>query len=83
MHALYPGPHDVGIRIPSHLREDRFCRGFHHALQGGQITRVEQLKLSFREGYRCGKLYLRDLRRHQGIIQFPMRVRVRMTAVMH
>ena len=47
MHALYPGPRDVGIRIPSHLREARFCRGFRHALQGGQITRAEQLKLSF------------------------------------
>lgn len=83
MQTLYPSPQEVGIRIPSHLREDRFCRGFLHALQGGQINRVEQLRLSFREGYRCGKLYLRELRRQHGILQFPMRARVRMTAVLH
>lgn len=83
MQAHYPSPRDVGIKIPIHLREDRFCRGFRHALAGGQITQVEQLKLSFREGYRCGKLYLRELRRRQGILSFPMRARVRVRAVLH
>lgn len=83
MQTHYPSPHDVGIKIPAHLREDRFCRGFRHALTGGQITQAAQLKLSFREGYRCGKLYLRELRRYQGILPFPMRARVRMRAVLH
>jgi len=83
MHYHYPSPAEVGIIIPTHLREDRFCQGFGHALRGGQITQVEQLKLSFREGYRCGKLYLRDLRRSQGIVDFPMRARVRMRAIIH
>jgi hypothetical protein len=83
MQAHYPNPHELGIPIPAHLRKDRFCRGFHHALTGRQITRVEHLKLSFREGYRCGKLYLRELRRRQGILQFPMRARVRISAIMH
>jgi hypothetical protein len=83
MQYHYPSPAEVGIVIPTHLREDRFCQGFDHALRGGQITRVEHLKLSFREGYRCGKLYLRALRRRQGIMDFPMRARVRMRAVMH
>jgi hypothetical protein len=83
MHTHYPSPDEVGIAIPPHLREDRFCHGFHHALSGGHITQVDQLKLSFREGYRCGKLYLRELRRQRGILQFPMRARVRMRAVMH
>ena len=82
MPAHYPSPDEVGIRIPPHLREDRFRNGFLHALCGGQITQVEQLKLSFREGYRCGKLYLREVRRRQGILQFPLRARVRMHAVM-
>ena len=83
MQAYYPSPNEVGIAIPAHLREDRFCHGFSHALKGGQITQVEHLKLSFREGYRCGKLYLRELRRQQGILQFPMRARIRMRAVLH
>lgn len=83
MQTHYPSPDEVGIVIPAYLREDRFCHGFRHALMGRQITRVEQLKLSFREGYRCGKLYLRELRRRQGVLQFPMRARVRMRAVMH
>ena len=83
MQAHYPSPHEVGITIPAHLREDRFCNGFNHALKGGQITEVEHLKLSFREGYRCGKLYLRELRRQRGVLQFPMRARVRMRAVIH
>jgi len=83
MQYHYPSPAEVGIAIPRHLREDRFCQGFKHALCGGQITKVEQLKLSFREGYRCGKLYLREYRRRQGIVAFPMRARVRMRAVLH
>jgi len=83
MQCHYPSPTEVGIVIPSHLRKDRFCHGFNHALKGGQITRVEHLKLSFREGYRCGKLYLRALRRRQGILEFPMRARVRMRAILH
>jgi len=83
MQVDYPSPQEAGIAIPAHLRKDRFCHGFNHALRGGNITRVEHLKLSFREGYRCGKLYLRELRRSQGILQFPMRARVRMRAVLH
>lgn len=82
MQAVYPDPHQVGIHIPGHLREDRFCSGFEHALRGGQLNRVEYLRLSFREGYRAGKLYLRACRRQLGIIEFPMKARVRMR-VMH
>lgn len=73
----YPEPQDVGITIPRHLMQDRFRSGFRHALKGGQITLVKQLRLSFREGYRAGKLYLRELRRSRGIIDFPMQARVR------
>lgn len=83
MQTHYPSPDEVGIKIPAYLRADRFCHGFTHALKGGQITQVEHLKLSFREGYRCGKLYLRELRRRQGVLQFPMRARIRMRAVFH
>jgi hypothetical protein len=52
--------------------------GFEHALKGGHLNRVEYLKLSFREGYRIGKLYLREVRRSRGILQFPMKAHVHM-----
>jgi len=80
MQYIYPEPQDVGIEIPVHLRKDRFCNGFEHALKGGQITEVKQLRLSFREGYRAGKLYLRDLRRATGMVNFPVQGRIRFTA---
>ena len=76
----YPAPSDVGIRIPRCLIEARFKQGFRHALEGGQIRTVEQLRLSFREGFRAGKCYARDLRRARGILDFPMNARVRVVA---
>ncbi len=79
MRYTYPEPEDVGIAIAPHLRKDRFHCGFRHALEGGQITQVKQLRLSFREGYRAGKLYLRDVRRQQGITNFPLQGRIRFT----
>jgi len=74
----YPTPQELGIRIPLHLRKARFMRGFEHALKGRQLDQVEYLKLSFREGYRTGKLYLREVRRRRGILEFPMKAQVRM-----
>ncbi len=80
MEYSYPSPQDAGIRIPSHVMEDRFCAGFRHGLRGGQLDRVEYMRLSFREGFRASKLYLRALRRSRGILEFPARWRVRMRA---
>ncbi len=77
MPCSYPQPDDIGIPIPRHLIEERFRRGFRHALEGGQITDVQQLRRSFREGFRAGKLYLRHARRVRGVVDFPMRGRVR------
>lgn len=77
MQYTYPTPSDVGIQIPSRLIVERFNRGFLHALKGGQITQPKQLRLSFREGYRAGKLYLRELRRARGILNFPLQGRIR------
>lgn len=80
-HATYiPTPEDIGLRIPRHLMEDRFREGFHHALTGGQINRVEYLRLSFREGFRAGKLYLKEVRRARGIVEFPLTGKIRMRA---
>ncbi len=77
-----PEPQELGIRIPRTLIKDRFRSGFRHALQGGQLNRVEYLRLSFREGYRAGKLYLRDLRRAQGIVNFPLQGKMRFRATL-
>ena len=81
MDQVYPTPQEAGIRIPPNLQKDRFCAGFRHALGGGQLDRVEYMKQSFREGFRAAKLYLRDLRRSRGIIDFPARWRLRTKAV--
>lgn len=74
----YPSPQEVGIQIPAHLIEERFHSGFLHALKGGQLNKPEFLRLSFREGFRIGKLYLRYVRRSRGIVEFPMKAQVRM-----
>ena len=78
MKHSYPQPEDVGIKIPMYLIKDRFRQGFSHALHGRQITQCEHLKLSFREGYRAGKLFLRELRKESNIIEFPMKAKVTM-----
>jgi hypothetical protein len=75
MRYVYPEPRDVGIKIPGHVKEERFCAGFKHALMGGQLDHVEYFRLSFREGYRAAKLYLRFRRRQMGLLQFPVQGR--------
>ena len=80
MENSYPEPEDVGVRVPHHVKHDLFCAGFKHGLKGGHLDKVEYMRLSFREGYRASKLYLRSLRRSRGIIEFPTRWRVRIRA---
>ncbi len=77
----YPTPEDIGIRIPASLRRERFRRGFDHGLRGGQLDRVDYFRLSFRLGFRSAKLYLREVRRHRGILEFPMPPRWRLTTI--
>lgn len=77
----YPTPEDIGLRIPSTLRRDRFRNGFHHALRGGHLDSVDCFRLSFRLGYRAAKLYLREVRRRRGILEFPLRTRVRLRSI--
>jgi len=81
MRYTYPSPRDIGFKIPTHLREQRFKAGFQHALEGGHLTQVEYFRRSFRLGFRVAKLYLRDVRRRQGILDFPLRARVRLRAI--
>ena len=78
MTPQYPIPQEVGIQIPAHLIEERFRSGFLHALKGGQLNKAEFLRQSFREGFRAGKLYLREVRRSMDIVEFPMKAKVHM-----
>jgi hypothetical protein len=41
---------------------------------------VEYFRLSFRMGYRKGKLYLKQVRKRRGIIEFPMQARFKVRA---
>lgn len=77
MRSTLPQPREVGIHPPANVLRDRYEAGFEHALQGGQLHQVEFLRRSFRMGYRAAKLYLKELRRKQGIIEFPAQGRVR------
>jgi hypothetical protein len=75
MSSDYPTPEEVGIKIPKQLREDWFNQGFEHALKGHNLSCPVHLKRSFMEGYRAAKLYLRELRKRQGIVGFPIQGR--------
>lgn len=81
MLASYPKPRDLGLKIPANLIEARFNAGFDHALKGGHLTQIEYFRRSFRLGFRSAKLYLREVRRKRGIVEFPLRGRVRLRAV--
>lgn len=81
MLAAYPKPHDVGLKIPPDLIETRFNAGFEHALKGGQLTQVEYFRRSFRLGFRSAKIYLREVRRRRGIVEFPLQGRVKLRAI--
>ena len=75
----YPTPDDAGIKIPPCLMAERFAAGFDHGLKGGQLDHVEYFRRSFRLGFRAAKLYLREVRRRRGVLQFPARYRVRLS----
>ena len=77
MQYHYPTAEEVGVKIPAHLRKARFENGFLHALKGLHLTDREHLRLSFREGYRMGKLYLRHVRKQRGILEFPMKAKMK------
>ncbi len=81
MKHSYPTPQALDLKIPPDLRENRFNAGFEHALKGGHLTHAEYFRRSFRLGFRAAKLYLRELRRQRGILDFPMRARFRLKAV--
>jgi len=81
MQATYPTAQQIGLKLPPNLIEHRFNAGFEHALRGGHLTDVEYFRRSFRLGFRSAKLYLRELRRQRGIVEFPIHGRIRLRAV--
>jgi len=76
----YPNPEHVGIRPDPDLIPERFRAGFRHALRGQPLSDPDHLRRSFREGFRAAKLFLREVRRQRGILQFPVRGRIRCRA---
>lgn len=81
MNRAYPTPDEAGVRIPRSLRADRFAAGFEHGLAGRKLDRPEYFRESFRMGFRAAKLYLRRLRRQQGLIEFPQKMKFRVCAI--
>lgn len=81
MPVSVPTPADLGLRIPANLRAPRFNAGFEHAMRGGHLTDPEYFRLSFRMGFRAAKLCLREIRRRQGIREFPLHARIRLRAL--
>lgn len=79
--STYPTPQALGLAVPRCYRAEPYQAGFQHALRGGQLRVSAHLRLSFRAGFRAGKLYLRELRRARGILTFPLlgRIRLRVT----
>ena len=69
------------IEIPAGLIEERYKAGFNHSISGGHLTEPDHFKKSFRLGFRAGRLHLRELRKRQGILEFPMKGRIKNTAV--
>ncbi len=76
----YPSVAEAGIAVPRRLHADRFEAGFEHGLRGGKLDQVEYLRLSFREGFRAAKLYLKALRKERGIVAFPLQGRIKTRA---
>ena len=65
-----PTPAEVGIVVPDHIDKSLFEAGFQHGLHSNELV---EFKASFRAGFRAAKLHLRDLRRAQGVVDFPAR----------
>ncbi len=68
-------PEEVGVKVPRSYKKKVFEAGFEHGIKGGNLDQIKYFKLSFREGFRAAKLYLRALRKQQGVVNFPMQGR--------
>jgi len=73
MKKILPRPKIVDVVIPKGVDSEMYQAGFEHSVTGGQITKREHLKASFRLGFRNGRLYLKELRKKKGILEFPIK----------
>jgi hypothetical protein len=73
-------PRALDIAWATRFRPERYNAGYAHGLRGGRLDRVEYLRLSFRAGFRAAKLHAREWRRRQGIVEFPMRFKFRLSS---
>ena len=71
MQYRYPTPSEAGVDIPPVVHEKLFNEGFRYGLEGGSLDKPACMRFSFRMGVRAAKFYLRQVRRSQGIIEFP------------
>lgn len=67
-------PETFGIKVPVDLDEQLFRAGFAHGMMSNQLT---IFKKSYCEGFRIAKLLCKELRKEQGIIDFPMKARIK------
>lgn len=68
-----PHASEVGLHIPTHVDKKLFEQGFSRGMQSNTLT---IFKASYRAGFRAAKLTLRELRRQQGIVDFPVRAKM-------
>ena len=71
-------PQDFGIKIPANLVKEDFVAGFEHGIKSNTLTKF---KLSYRMGFRTAKLLLIELRKQQGVLQFPMKAKFKLKAI--
>lgn len=70
---------EVTVVVPAYVIEELYIAGYEHSMRGGNLTKREHFKASFRLGFRTAKLELKEIRRRRGIIDFPMNAKVKMT----
>jgi len=63
-------PEDYGITIPATLNREEFLKGFAHGMKSNKLT---IFKKSYCAGFRTAKLLSTELRKQQGIIDFPFK----------
>ncbi len=68
------------MQIPPRVEARLFAAGWRHGLRGGQLTHRRHMRRSFREGFRASRLCLRQVRRDNNIVAFPMRAKVTVRA---
>lgn len=72
-----PLPTEVGVVVPAAINQEMYQQGWEHGLVSNLLTKPEQLKASFRAGFRAAKLYLRELRKQKGIHVLPLQARIK------